>query len=77
MIVPQCCRGDVVLWANPEVSVALGPSTTSLWDFSTGFWIIAENKLCGKPSFVIFTLFSRVVYTDENHFYDFCVKVEI
>jgi len=41
------------LQANGEVSVAPVPSAKNRWDFFTGFWIIAENKLRGKHEFMI------------------------
>ena len=49
----EWCRDDVFLWANPEVGIALVPSTKSLWDFFYGFWIIAKYNLCGKHKFMI------------------------
>ena len=39
-------------------------ATKSQWDFSIGFWIIAENKLCGKHTFMILT---RFVQQDNLH----------
>lgn len=41
---------DVFLWADPDISIALVPSTESLGDFGFGFWIIAENKPYGKKN---------------------------
>lgn len=38
-----------------DVSIALVPSTTNLWDF--GFRIIPENNLCLKHKFMISTRF--------------------
>ena len=52
-----CCSDDIFLLANLVISNALFPSTKSLWDFSVGFWITAENKLCGKQRFIILTCF--------------------
>lgn len=34
-------------------SIALIPLTKVQQDFSIGFWIIVENKLCDKQQFVI------------------------
>ncbi len=34
--------------STQEVSISMVPSDKKLIDFSTGFWINAENKLCGK-----------------------------
>lgn len=42
---------------NPEVSIAVVPSTKSLWDSLTGFWITAENNLFDKHKFLILTHF--------------------
>lgn len=36
---------DVFLWADPDISIALVPSTESLGDFCIGFWDVVENKL--------------------------------
>lgn len=33
--------------ANREYSITLVPLTKCLLDFSIGFWIVTENKLCG------------------------------
>lgn len=44
----------------------------SLDNFPIGFWIIADNNLCGKHKFMkLSVLFSEIIFTDENHIYDF------
>ena len=60
----EWCSDDVLLWPNPEVWVALIPSTKILWDYWIGFWIIAENNLCDKHKFMILT---RFVQQDNLH----------
>lgn len=45
-------RDEACLWANPEVSIALVPSTESQQDVSIRVWIAAENELfpvCDRP----------------------------
>lgn len=36
-----CCRDDIFLLANPEVSIGLVPLTKGHCDFSIRFWITA------------------------------------
>ena len=41
----------------------------SLNNFPIGFWIIADNNLCGKHKFMTLgVLFSGIIFTDENLF---------
>ncbi len=47
------------IFVGQHGSIAIAPSTKSLWDFSTGLWIIAENKLCGKQKLMILTRSAR------------------
>lgn len=57
----ECCRGDVFLKANPEVTKALVPSAKSSWEISIVFWIIAENKISGKQNFQ-YVLFCKRIF---------------
>ena len=52
----ECCRDGIFSKANGEFSIALVPSTKSLWDFWVGFWNI-KNKPCGKHKFMMLTRF--------------------
>ncbi len=47
----ECCSTDVFLYANPEISITLVPSTKTQKDFSIDFWIIGENKLCHQQKY--------------------------
>lgn len=49
----------------------LVPSTKSQTDFSFIFWMIEENKLCGKHKFMMPALFRKMTFTNEDRFYDF------
>lgn len=42
------CRDDVLLQANPEISLRI---------YQTKLWIIAEKKLCGRHKFMVRTHF--------------------
>jgi len=53
----EWCRDDIFLLANPDVSITLVPLTKTHLDFSIGFWIIAENKVCDQQNFMILTHF--------------------
>ncbi len=40
--------------------------------FSIGFWIIVENKLCDQDLWILHILFTMIIFTNENNFYEFC-----
>lgn len=61
----ECCKDNVFLLNNLEASVALLPSTWGPWEFSVGFGIIADYKLCDQHKVVIHVLFSKITLTDE------------
>ena len=43
MVTVECCKDDVFLWTNPDVSSALVTAIRNQWDFSIGVYISAEN----------------------------------
>lgn len=61
----ECCKDNVFLLNNLVASVALLPSTWGPWEFSVGFGIIADYKLCDQHKVVIHVLFSKITLTDE------------